>query len=196
MSTKRFSSSQKAACSKLSRSKSAPSRVVQDRQDVQVELRRDARRVVVGGLERGAVLDQVGAQQEADRLARAGSPRGRGTSRAAAARSSRSCRRGRRSSAGPRAGSAPGHARSRRPGRAPDVVLVGDLGGGIAGDLLGDVHRRVRAEDAGVAHRVEQHARLRRRARSELDQRRRLAGRGDDPSAESSTRIARSARVG
>jgi hypothetical protein len=49
-------------------------------------------------------------------------------------------------------------------------VLVGERGGAVAHGLLGDVERHVAPERAGALHRVEQHARLGRRARPELDQ--------------------------
>ena len=59
-------------------------------------------------------------------------------------------------------------------------VLVDEQPGGLVGDLLGDVDRDVGLQAAGVAHRAEQVAGLRGRARAELDQGRRRAGRGDD----------------
>ena len=59
-------------------------------------------------------------------------------------------------------------------------VLVDQAGRGALGDLLGDVDRDVGLEAAGLAHRVEQVARLRRRAGAELDQRAGIAGRDED----------------
>ena len=58
-------------------------------------------------------------------------------------------------------------------------VLVDELVGDAARDLLGDVDGHVRLERAGVAHRVEQHPALGGGARAELDQRPRRR-RGDD----------------
>ena len=155
-------------------------RLVEDREDVLVELGRDPGRVVVGGLQPPAILHQVGAEQEVVLLAQevrhpgeeAGALRGLEVpDRAAEQRE---------------------HARSgeRDPLQVAlevahqpvdrDPVLGGDRRGGVAGDALRDVHRRVGLEAPGVAHRIEQHPGLERRARAELDQGRRAAGPGAD----------------
>ena len=75
--------------------------------------------------------------------------------------------------------------------QAADVeagVLADQQLGGLVGDLLGDVDRDVGLEAAGVAHRAEQVAGLRRRAGAELDQGRAGAPAAATISAERSAR--------
>ena len=74
-------------------------------------------------------------------------------------------------------------------------VLARERFGAVAHHALGDVHRDVALERARGVQRVQQHARLGRRARAELDQLGGARQRGQ-LARRPRSRIARSARVG
>ena len=81
-----------------------------------------------------------------------------------------------------RAGSAPGRCSKSqtRPWTSRPGYSSTRLAAVCVGDLLGDVDRDVGVEAAGVAHRAQQVAGLRRRAGAELDQGAGRAGGGED----------------
>jgi hypothetical protein len=145
---------------------------IQHAQDVAVELGREALGVVVGGLEHLRVLDQVGAHQQEVILvqefanlaqeapAAAG---GEVADRAAEKRDDARADRGRHAiEVSLEVADHAVHLKAR--------ILLGQLGGAVAHHLLGDVDGHVAAQRAGVVERVEQHPRLGRGPRAQLDQ--------------------------
>ena len=149
-------------------------------EDVLVELRGDAGGIVVGGLEGGGVLDQVRAEQEAvARVHQGGDPGEERAPGPGAEVADRAAEEGDQRPLGPGDPLEVGlvvadDALDREP-----RVLVDELAGGPAGDLLGDVDRDEPLERAGVAHRVEENAALGGGAGAELDQRPRPRRRDD-----------------
>ena len=148
---------------------------VEHAEHVLVELGRDAGGVVVGGLERVAVLDQVGAEQQAVARVRAGPRSGPGT-RALAPGSKLPIVPPRKAiSRGP-----PSGIRSRSRSKSQTTPCTSSPGyssasalGGLAGDLLGDVDRARRSRRQPASRIASsRYAGLRGRARAELDQRR------------------------
>ena len=155
---------------------------VEHLEHVLVELGGDAGGVVVGGLEPVAVLDQVGAEQElvAGPQQRR-DPLEEGLARARVEVADGAAEEGDQPAAVGRGD--PLQVLLEVADEAADGeagVLVDQAGGRLVGDLLGDVDRDVGLEAAGVAHRVEQVAGLRRRAGAELDQGAGPAGGGED----------------
>jgi hypothetical protein len=149
-------------------------------QDVAVELRRDAGRVVVGRLDDRRVLDQVRPEQEGVALAQHAAHVAQ-QSPAAAGREvpDRAAEERHEPPAAVRRGDlaevaleVADHAVHLQAG-----VVVDQLVGGLAHHPLGHVHGDI---PRGTVHRVEQHARLQRGARAQLDQLRRGARRRDD----------------
>ena len=131
--------------------------VVQDREHVVVELGRDSGSVVVGGLERPPVLDQVGAQEEAV----VGLEQVRDPAQEAGALlrlevADRAAEEGDQPRAA-RAGCARGRARSRRPCRGRRSSYSSAIASAVvARDLLGDVDRARRRE--GIRRRASRRA--------------------------------------
>ena len=143
-------------------------------QDVAVELGGHAVRVVVGRLQRVDVLDQVGAEQEVvaggeepgERAQEAPAGAGREVADRAAEEGDHARAAGHRSRDRAQVAlEVADDAVDREP-----VVLLGQRAGALAHGLLGDVERHVAPQGSGAFHRVEQHARLGRRARAELDE--------------------------
>ena len=151
---------------------------VDDVQHVAVELRGHAGGVVVGGLERRPVLDQVGADQEPvvgpEHRAHAAQER---APLAAVEVAERAAEEGDQPPPAVRAQALAGPARSRRRRRGSRGRRTSRArrAAELAHRALGDVDRHVGASPARRDHRVEQRVRLARRARAELDQ---LLGRG------------------
>jgi hypothetical protein len=144
---------------------------VDDVQNVLVELGRDTGRVVVRGLETRPVLDQIGPQEEAIPWVHQGGDPGQ--------EGAPSCR----IEVADRAPEEREQAAllARKPLEMDLVVtdnsvdgevwvLADQLRGRPPRDLLGDVHGDVRLQQLRLVHRVEQHARLRSRAGTKLDQ--------------------------
>ena len=157
-----------------------PEPVVQDRQRVLVELGRHPGRVVVGGLEGVAVLHQVRAKEEVvlgpEQIRHA---RQEARPRLGLEVSDRAAEQRDDPGAGERHALEVAVEIADEPMHL-DPVLRGNRLGGRARDLLGDVHGGVGTEATGLGHRVEQDARLCRRARPQLDQGRRTARRRAD----------------
>ena len=153
---------------------------VEHAQDVLVELRRDSGGVVVGSLQPGRLLDQVGAEEETILgVEQARDPCQELTAGGGIEVADRPAEEDDQTRAADRD---PLQVLLEVADHAADLepwVLVDQAFGGLAGDLLGDVDRRVGLEAAGVLHGVEQVAGLRRRARAELDQGGGPAGCGD-----------------
>ena len=158
---------------------------VEDAQDVAVELGGDALLVVVGGLQHARVLDQVGAHQQVVVGAEQAADRAQEATAAAglevadgAAEERDDPRPDRRGHAVEVALEVADHAVHAQAG-----VLLGERLRAVAHHALGHVDRHVALQRAGGVQRVEQHARLRGRARAELDEldgarQRRQLGRG------------------
>ena len=148
-------------------------------QHVAVELRGDALGIVIGGLEHGAVLDEIGpeqerviATQERRDLAQQRPPRLR---HEVADRATEQRHQSWRVTARWKLAEVPLEV-ADHPVDRQRVVVVDELLGGLANDGLGHVERDVAAQGARLLHRVEEDPRLDRRTRSELDE---LAGAGE-----------------
>ncbi len=151
---------------------------VDDVEHVAVELGGDSGAVVVGRLDHGGVLDEVGPEQESvigseQRLTWRSSPRRVPGGKFPIVPPSSATSRGTPSASG----TCP---RWRwkspiTPWTTQPVVLRDELLGGVTDDGLGDVERDVAVKRAGIGHRIEQDARLLRGPGAELDQ---LAGAG------------------
>ena len=139
---------------------------------VLVELGRHPLRVVVRGFETSDVLDEVGTEQEvvvgAEHRRDVAQERRPGIGQQVADRATEER---------DEPAAAPGNVLEIEREVADDGLHVDagilplDRGGGIVQRLLADVERHEAREQSGVAHGVEQHPRLLRRARAELDQR-------------------------
>ena len=149
-------------------------------EDVEVELRGDAARVVIRRLEDGPVLDQIGAEQQ---MVLAGEQPGDRAQEALAAGGGEVADRAaekRQQPRPPRRGQPVEVALevADQPVDAQPRILAGQLCRALAHDALGHVDRHVALERAGGGHRVEQQARLRRAPGTQLDELAR-AGVGD-----------------
>jgi len=141
-------------------------------QQIEVELCRNTRAVVVGGLDHARLLDEVSAEQQvavvAERLRQRAQEAPPAAGREVA---DRAAEKGDEAGAGGcrQVPEVALEVADDAVHREPRILLDEELGDGMdrgRADVDGDVAR----ERAGGGHRVEQHARLLRRARSQLDE--------------------------
>jgi hypothetical protein len=149
-------------------------------QDVLVELRGDAARIVVGELEHVGILDEIGTEQEpVPRIHEGGDPRQKRAARPRPEVADRAAQERDQPALLARHPLEMGLVVADDAVHLQPLVLADELGGRAAGDLLRDIDRHVGLERSGVPHRVEQSAGLRRGAGAELDQRRCARGLDD-----------------
>ena len=194
MSTQRFSSSQKATCSNASRSKSASSSRLSTLRTFLLNSAVTPGGVVVGGLQRLAVLDQVGAEQEVVLRPEQVRDPGQEARRAAAGSKLPIVPPRKAITRGPESGMR-SRSRSKSQTRPWTSIPYSEaIASAVSRVICSEMSTgRVGLEAAGLAHRVEEHPGLARRAGAELDQRRGAVRRRRRSPAESRSRIARSA---